>query len=102
MSYRSLGEKDVAIHQYPPRDRDRPQSAGPAPSYAVKRMGHDEERIKIRMALRSLDERDLDNQIIHWLKHVAIQGSERETPRLLLIELFQGLDSSNVNGRKQR
>ena len=66
-----------------------------------KTMGPDEQRIKIRMALRALDERDLEANIVTWLKHAAIQGSE-DTPRVLLSELFHGLDASNVNGRKQR
>ena len=95
-------ERDVVIHRqlHPQgKQRSRPQSAG---GYSVKRMGLDEEKLKIRMALRALDERDLDSNIISWLKHVAIQGQERETPKLLLLELFHGLDSSNVNGRKQR
>ena len=64
-------------------------------------MGPDEQRIKIRMALRALDERDLEANIVTWLKHAAIQGPE-DTPRVLLSELFHGLDASNVNGRKQR
>ncbi|QDZ23324.1 hypothetical protein HOP50_10g58620 [Chloropicon primus] len=95
--------KDVVIQRQQYQGSSRPSSAGPGPpSYGVKRMSVDEERIKIRMALRALDERDLDSNIISWLKHVAVQGTERETPRLLLLELFQGLDASNVNGRKQR
>ena len=91
-------EKDVLIQFQPKHERVRPQSA---PHHHIRKMGTDEERIKIRMALRALDERDLEANIVHWLKHAALQGTE-DTPRLLLAELFHGLDSSNVNGRKQR
>lgn len=97
MSEQQREEREVVL-QFQPKHERRPHSA---PHHHVKRMGTDEERIKIRMALRALDERDLESNIVHWLKHVAIQGSD-ETPKLLLMELFHGLDSSNVNGRKQR
>ena len=84
MSEQQREEREVVL-QFQPKHERRPHSA---PHHHVKRMGTDEERIKIRMALRALDELvepslDLSarlGQIIQIGTGSQLTGQEVQTP----------------------
>ena len=68
---------------------------------AARRSLPEEERMRMRVALRTLDERDLESHTASWMMRQAASGGAGVS-KVLVSELFRGMDASNVHGRKQR